>query len=127
MAEKDKVAEALIRGETYDPFGIAAAGQPSSSGPQPTASKTEGDMLMADLAESFTPSQAAEVMNAVTAPSPSAAGLEAEVEPMESEKAKSDDEWQLADAVPITEAEMVGSTAVFFKIRRRRTGSSMSS
>ena len=109
MAEKDKVAAALLRGEDYDPFGIAAAAQPSSSGPQPTASTPEGDVLMADLEESFAPSAAADAINAVLAPSASAAGLEAQVEPMESEKVKSDDEWQLADAVPITEADMVGS------------------
>ena len=109
MAEKDKVAAALLRGEDYDPFGIAAAAQPSPSGPQPTASTPEGDVLMADLEESFAPSAAADAINAVLAPSASAAGLEAQVEPMESEKVKSDDEWQLADAVPITEADMVGN------------------
>ena len=86
-----------------------AAGQPSPSGPQPTASTPEGDVLMADLEESFAPSAAADAINAVLAPSASAAGLEAQVEPMESEKVKSDDEWQLADAMPITEADMVGN------------------
>ena len=96
MAEKDKVAEAAIRGESYDPFGIA---------------------------ESFEPAAAADAINAVLgAPSVSApAGLEmqAEVELVDKEKKmETQDEaerpkspepdWEMADPVPATDMELVG-------------------
>ena len=31
MSEKDKVAEALLRGESYDPFGIAESFEPAAA------------------------------------------------------------------------------------------------
>ena len=97
MAEKDKVAEAAIRGENYDPFGIA---------------------------ESFGHAAAADAINAVVqnAPSVSApAGLEMQPEvelvdkdvvmenteaPQRSKSPEPD--WELADPVPVTELELVG-------------------
>ena len=100
MAEKDKVAEAAIRGESYDPFGIA---------------------------ESFEPAAAADAINAVMgAPSVSApAGLErqTEVELVDKDKDKEkmmetqdeaerpkspEPDWELADPVPATDMELVG-------------------
>ena len=100
MAEKDKVAEAAIRGESYDPFGIA---------------------------ESFEPAAAADAINAVMgAPSVSApAGLErqTEVELVDKEKDKEkmmetqdeaerpkspEPDWEMADPVPATDMELVG-------------------
>ena len=101
MAEKDKVAEALLRGESYDPFGVA-------------------DM--------FEPADAAEAFNAVVqnAPSVSAssqvdAGLEmqpgVELEKTSNKEAQKDEapspkssepDWEMADPIPVTEAEMVG-------------------
>ena len=63
MAEKDKVAEAAIRGESYDPFGIA---------------------------DSFEPAAAADAINAVLrAPSvsaPSGLEMQTEVELVDKEK-----------------------------------------
>ena len=96
MAEKDKVAEAAIRGESYDPFGIA---------------------------ESFEPAAAADAINAVLrAPSVSApSGLEMQTEVElgdkekvmetqdEAERPKSPEpDWEMADPVPATDMELVG-------------------
>ena len=98
MAEKDKVAEAAIRGDSYDPFGIA---------------------------ESFEHAAAADAINAVVknAPSVSASsGLEMQTEVELGDKEKvmeqedgamsptSDepDYWEMADPIPVTAAELVG-------------------
>ena len=97
MPGKDKVAEAAIRGESYDPFGIS---------------------------ESFEHAAAAEAINAVVqnAPSVSAdAGLETqpEVELVNMEKVtekkdgasspkSSEPDWEMADPAPVTAAELVG-------------------
>ena len=45
----------------------------------------------------------------VIVPPTSARGLEDGVEHMEIDKEKSDDGWMIADPVPLTETEMVGS------------------
>ena len=87
----------------------------ANPGPQPMASEASGSGLMkpesmaADLAASFEPSAAAGAINAVIVPPTSARGLEDGVEHMEIEKEKSDDGWMIADPVPLTETEMVGS------------------
>ena len=102
MAEKDKVAAALLRGESYDPFGIA---------------------------ESFEQAAAAEAINAVvkTAPSASASsGLEMQTEvELRGQDVKmtegelqtksdlptpksSEPDWELADPIPDTASELVG-------------------
>ena len=66
------------------------------------------ESMAADLAAAFEPSAAAGAINAVIVPPTSAAGLEDGVEHMEIDK-KSDDDWMIADPVPLTETEMVGS------------------
>ena len=102
MAEKDKVAEALLRGESYDPFGVA---------------------------EMFEPAAAADAISAVVqnAPSVSASsGLEMQtevelgdkdVEMKEGElQTKSDlptpkssePDWELADPIPDTASLLLG-------------------
>ena len=87
----------------------------ANPGPQPMASEASGSGVMkpesmaADLAASFDPSAAAGAINAVIVPPTSAAGLEDGVEHMDIEKEKSEDGWMIAEPVPLTETEMVGS------------------
>ena len=97
MAEQDKIAEALLNNETYDPFRIG---------------------------ESFEPAEAAGAINAVlqTAPLASAGsqpepGFEEQLKVekdskgnlFESKAPKSTEpDWEMAEAVPITETDMVG-------------------
>ena len=86
----------------------------ANPGPQLIAGEASGSGVMkpesmaADLAASFDPSAAAGAINAVIVPPTSAAGLEDGVEHMEVDK-KSDDDWLIADPVPLTETEMVGT------------------
>lgn len=61
------------------------------------------------MAASFAPLEAAGAINALLVPPTSAAGLEDGVEPIDTEKEKSDDAWLIADPVPLTETDMVGS------------------
>ena len=95
MAEKDKVAEAAMRGEIYDPFGIS---------------------------ESFEHVAAADAINAVAQNAPSApSGLEVQPEVglvdqdtvMENKEdvpspKSPEPEWELADPIPVTAAGLVG-------------------
>ena len=106
MAEKDKVAAALLRGESYDPFGVA---------------------------EMFEPAAAAEAISAVVgAPSVSASsglemqpGVELDTKDVKMEEVKMDEgglqtksdlpspkssepDWELAGPIPDTAAELVG-------------------
>ena len=112
---EEKDAEALQR--VAAAFGSAPETKVESAypGPQPMASEASGSGLMkpesmaADLAASFEPSAAAGAINAVIVPPTSATGLEDGVEHMEIEKEKSDDDWMIADPVPLTETDMVGS------------------
>ena len=112
---EEKDADALQR--VAAAFGSAPETKVDSAnpGPQPMASEASGSGLMkpesmaADLAASFEPSAAAGAINAVIVPPTSATGLEDGVEHMEVEKEKSDDGWMIADPVPLTETEMVGS------------------
>ena len=111
-AEKD--AEALQ--QVAAAFGSAPETKVDSAnpGPQLIAGEASGSGLMkpesmaADLAASFDPTAAAGAINAVIAPPTSAPGLEDGVEQMEVDK-KSDDDWLIADPVPLTETEMVGT------------------
>ena len=112
---EEKDADALQR--VAAAFGSApkTTVEAANPGPQPMASEASGSGLMkpesmaADLAASFEPSAAAGAINAVIVPPTSATGLEDGVEHMEIEKEKSDDGWMIADPVPLTETEMVGS------------------
>ena len=111
---EEKDADALQR--VAAAFGSAPETKADSAnpGPQLIAGEASGSGLMkpesmaADLAASFDPSAAAGAINAVIVPPTSAAGLEDGVEHMEIDK-KSDDDWMIADPVPLTETEMVGS------------------
>ena len=111
---EEKDADALQR--VAAAFGSAPETKADSAnpGPQLTAGEASGSGLMkpesmaADLAASFDPSAAAGAINAVIVPPTSAAGHEDGVELMEIDK-KSDDDWMIADPVPLTETEMVGS------------------
>eukprot|EP00434_Breviolum_minutum_P023966 symbB.v1.2.021151.t1/scaffold1776.1/size101794/2 len=111
-AEKD--AEALQ--QVAAAFGSAPETKVDSAnpGPQLIAGEASGSGMMkpesmaADLAASFDPTAAAGAINAVIAPPTSADGLEDGVEQMEVDK-KSDDDWLIADPVPLTETEMVGA------------------
>ena len=111
---EEKDADALQR--VAAAFGSAPETKVDSAnpGPQLIAGEASGSGLMkpesmaADLAASFDPSAAAGAINAVIVPPTSAAGLEDGVEHMEVDK-KSDDDWMIADPVPLTETEMVGT------------------
>ena len=111
---EEKDADALQR--VAAAFGSAPEMKVDSAnpGPQLIAGEASGSGLMkpesmaADLAASFDPSAAAGAINAVIVPPTSAAGLEDGVEHMEVDK-KSDDDWLIADPVPLTETEMVGA------------------
>ena len=97
-------------------FGSAPETKVDSAnpGPQLIAGEASGSGMMkpesmaADLAASFDPTAAAGAINAVIAPPTSADGLEDGVEQMEVDK-KSDDDWLIADPVPLTETGMVGT------------------
>ena len=88
--------------DSADPGAQLIAGEASGSG------LMKPESMAADLEASFDPSAAAGAINAVIVPPTSAAGLEDGVEHMEVDK-KSDDEWLIADPVPLTETEMVGT------------------
>ena len=111
---EEKDADALQ--QVAAAFGSAPEMKVDSAdpGPQLIAGEASGSGLMkpesmaADLEASFDPSAAAGAINAVIVPPTSAAGLEDGVEHMEVDK-KSDDEWLIADPVPLTETEMVGT------------------
>ena len=111
---EEKDAEALQ--QVAAAFGSAPETKVDSAnpGPQLIAGEASGSGLMkpesmvADLAASKDPSAAAGAINAVIVPPTSASGLEDGVEHMEIDK-KSDDDWLIADPVPLTETEMVGS------------------
>ena len=111
---EEKDADALQ--QVAAAFGSAPEMKVASAdpGPQLIAGEASGSGLMkpesmaADLEASFDPSAAAGAINAVIVPPTSAAGLEDGVEHMEVDK-KSDDEWLIADPVPLTETEMVGT------------------
>ena len=111
---EEKDADALQR--VAAAFGSAPEMKVDSAnpGPQLIAGEASGSGLMkpesmaADLAASFDASAAAGAINAVIVPPTSAAGLEDGVEHMEVDK-KSDDDWLIADPVPLTETEMVGA------------------
>ena len=111
---EEKDADALQR--VAAAFGSAPETKVDSAnpGPQLIAGEASGSGLMkpesmaADLAAAFEPSLAAGAINAVIVPPTSAAGLEDGVEHMEFDK-KSDDDWMIADPVPLTETEMVGT------------------
>ena len=111
---EEKDADALQ--QVAAAFGSAPEMKADSAnpGPQLIAGEASGSGLMkpesmaADLAASFEPSAAAGAINAVIVPPTSAAGLEDGVEHMEVDK-KSDDDWLIADPVPLTETEMVGT------------------
>ena len=111
---EEKDADALQR--VAAAFGSAPEMKADSAdpGPQLIAGDASGSGLMkpesmaADLATSFDPTAAAGAINAVIVPPTSAAGLEDGVEQMEVDK-KSDDDWLIADPVPLTETEMVGT------------------
>ena len=111
---EEKDADALQ--QVAAAFGSAPEMKVDSAnpGPQLIAGEASGSGLMkpesmaADLAASFEPSAAAGAINAVIVPPTSAAGLEDGVEHMEVDK-KSDDDWLIADPVPLTETEMVGT------------------
>ena len=111
---EEKDADALQR--VAAAFGSAPEMKADSAdpGPQLLAGDASGSGLMkpesmaADLAASFDPTAAAGAINAVIVPPTSAAGLEDGVEHMEVDK-KSDDDWLIADPVPLTETEMVGT------------------
>ena len=111
---EEKDADALQR--VAAAFGSAPEMKADSAdpGPQLIAGDASGSGLMkpesmaADLAASFDPTAAAGAINAVIVPPTSAAGLEDGVEHMEVDK-KSDDDWLIADPVPLTETEMVGT------------------
>ena len=113
-SNEEKDADALQR--VAAAFGSAPEMKVDSAnpGPQLIAGEASGSGLMkpesmaADLAASFDPSAAAGAINAVIVPPTSAAGLEDGVEHMEVDK-KSDDDWLIADPVPLTETEMVGT------------------
>ena len=110
----EKDAEALQ--QVASAFGSAPETKVDSAnpGPQLIAGEASGSGMMkpesmaADLAASFDPTAAAGAINAVIAPPTSADGLEDGVEQMEVDK-KSDDDWLIADPVPLTETEMVGT------------------
>ena len=110
----EKDAEALQ--QVAAAFGSAPETKVDSAnpGPQLIAGEASGSGMMkpesmaADLAASFDPTAAAGAINAVIAPPTSADGLEDGVEQMEVDK-KSDDDWLIADPVPLTETEMVGT------------------
>ena len=111
---EEKDADALQR--VAAAFGSAPETKVDSPnpGPQLIAGETSGSGVMkpesmaADLEAAFEPSAAAGAINAVIVPPTSAAGLEDGVEHMEIDK-KSDDDWMIADPVPLTETEMVGT------------------
>ena len=111
---EEKDADALQR--VAAAFGSAPETKVESAnpGPQLTAGEASGsgltkpESMAADLAAAFEPSAAAGAINAVIVPPTSATGLEDGVEHMEIDK-KSDDDWMIADPVPLTETEMVGS------------------
>ena len=111
---EEKDADALQ--QVAAAFGSAPEMKVDSAdpGPQLIAGEASGSGLMkpesmaADLEASFDPSAVAGAINAVIVPPTSAAGLEDGVEHMEVDK-KSDDDWLIADPVPLTETEMVGT------------------